>query len=135
MATVYRVVTLREDGSVIGYDGPFTSPGYAKQVLRNVSKGLGPSNPNGAVRAEIQSLTGEWVGPSTTGFDAETMLEPQMTRPVAVAGWAEAKIAAEIEKSLSRMPPRPTRASTTIKGVHNEHVDPAPRPTRDNPQA
>ena len=60
-ATVYRVATLREDGSMVGYDGPFTSPGYAKQVLRRVAAGLSPSNPSGGVRAEIQTLTGEWA--------------------------------------------------------------------------
>ena len=61
MATVYRVVTLRADGSMVGFDGPFHSPGTAKRVLRTVSAGLSPSNPSGGVKAEIQSLTGEWV--------------------------------------------------------------------------
>lgn len=60
MATVYRVVTLRADGSMVGFDGPFHSPGTAKRVLRTVSAGLSSSNPSGGVKAEIQSLTGEW---------------------------------------------------------------------------
>lgn len=60
MATVYRVVTRRADGSMVGYDGPFRSPGIARQTLRTVTKGLSPNNPSGAVKAEIETLSGEW---------------------------------------------------------------------------
>lgn len=93
MATVYRVVTLRSDGSMVGFDGPFHSPGTAKRVLRTVSAGLSPSNPSGGIKAEIQSLTGEWVSEArpigfqkTPGFNPSTMLEPEMTRPRANGG-------------------------------------------------
>lgn len=102
MARVYRVVTQREDGSIVGFDGPFRSPGVARSVLRTVSKGLWPSNPSGAVKAKIQEMDGEWVDsasqagarPRTTGFDLPTMLEPELTKATgdqwSKAGWKDA---------------------------------------------
>lgn len=60
MATVYRVATLRADGTMVGFDGPFRSPGVAKSVLRTAARSLNPKNPSGGTKVEIQSLTGAW---------------------------------------------------------------------------
>lgn len=61
MATVYRVVKVREDGTIASYEGTAQTPGSAKALLRRVRQSIGHKNPSGVVGAKIQQIDGDWV--------------------------------------------------------------------------
>jgi hypothetical protein len=61
MATVYRVVKVRKDGTIASYEGTVSSPGAAKGLLRRTRQSISHSSPSGAVSAKIQQIDGDWV--------------------------------------------------------------------------
>lgn len=61
MATVYRVVKIRENGTIHSIEGTLSSPGAAKALLKRTRQSIGHKNPSGVIGAKIQQIEGEWV--------------------------------------------------------------------------
>lgn len=61
MATVYRIVRCKDDGTIVSIEGCSMHPGVAKGILKRARQSLGHNPDSPATMAKIQEMHGDWV--------------------------------------------------------------------------
>jgi hypothetical protein len=61
MATVYRIVRCKDDGTIVSIEGCSMHPGVAKGILKRARQSLGHNPDSPATMAKIQEMHGDWI--------------------------------------------------------------------------